>query len=511
MWSKSLEGLEEMWAQGRIETKRDGTPRLDGEKVCLDESPRKPLQNIWTDIPRIANTSRERLSYPTQKPIALLERIVRSSSNEGDTILDPFCGCGTAIAAAQKLDRRWIGIDITQLAVSLVRYRLRDSFGKDCQFDVIGEPVSLQDATALAADDTHQFELWALGLVEGRPVKPKKGADRGIDGQKNFHDEGRGGKTKKIIFSVKSGHVTVSQVRDLVGVITRERALSELQYTEKFIAFVDVLGWKFHVRGSDTGRGLSLKELCEMTDMLGKPTEREHFKKYGPTTCPQAPWIRKDLDFRITQVSDSVLISAEISPAGLINLVGHCWGACRRLLSKGIMCRGYIKRGPIYHTAEYQIGVGFSEAVEGEKQVSIFRRDADERGTPFIEVDMDVVQYVQRQSDECVKEVFSRCVETDGDLTAIFPFKGLLNFGSDDPEKDLASLNVVRGWIHRMKEHVESHIDPSNESVRQKGEQYVRMLDARLVACDRREKLIKSVMQPFPADQYTPEDYPGLF
>ena len=224
MWSKSLEVMEEMWAQGRIETKRDGTPRLDGEKVYLDESLGKPLQNIWTDIPRIANTSRERLSYPTQKPIALLERIIQSSSDEGDTILDPFCGCGTATAAAQKLGRNWIGIDITQLAISLVRYRLRDSFGKNCRFDVIGEPVSLQDAEVLAQQDPYQFQWWALGMVEARPAKQRKGADRGIDGQKNFHDEGRGGKTKKIIFSVKAGHVTVSQIRDLVGVVNREKA-----------------------------------------------------------------------------------------------------------------------------------------------------------------------------------------------------------------------------------------------------------------------------------------------
>ena len=275
----------------------------------------------------------------------------------------------------------------------------------------------------------------------------------------------------------------------------------ERQFTEKFIAFFDVLGWKFHVRDSDAGRGLSLKELCEITDMLGKPTEREHFKRYGPTTCPQAPRIRKDLDFRITRHSDSVLISAEISPAGLINLVFHCRKACMELLSKkGIMCRGYIKRGPIYHTSEYQIGVGINDVVEQEK-----------KGSPFIEIDTEVIQYVECQPDECVKKVFSGCVETVGGFTVVSPFKGFLNFGSGDPEKDLASVNVVRGWIHRMKEHVESHIDPSNESARQKGEQYVWMLDAKLAGCDRREKMIKSVMQPFPEGRFTPEYFPGIF
>ena len=165
----------------------------------------------------------ERLGYPTQKPVALLERIIQASSNEGDVVLDPFCGCGTTIAAAQKLDRRWIGIDITQLAISLIRYRLGDSFGKDCRFEVIGEPTSLPDATALAEQDPYQFQWWTLGLVKARPADEKKGADRGIDGRRYFHDE-KGGKTKQIIFSVKAGHVTVSHIRDLVGVISREKA-----------------------------------------------------------------------------------------------------------------------------------------------------------------------------------------------------------------------------------------------------------------------------------------------
>ena len=193
-------------------------------KMYLDESRGIKLQNLWDDIPVIGSQAQERLGYPTQKPERLLERIIQASSTGGATVLDPFCGCGTTTAAAQKLGRRWIGIDITQLAISLVRYRLRDSFGKNCRFDVIGEPVSLQDAQTLAQQDPYQFQWWALGLVEARPVEQKKGADRGIDGQLYFHDEGRGGKTKKIIFSVKAGHVTVSHIRDLVGVVSREKA-----------------------------------------------------------------------------------------------------------------------------------------------------------------------------------------------------------------------------------------------------------------------------------------------
>ena len=225
-WGYKKAQLEQWWAEGKIQTKKDGTPRMDGLKVYLDETEGKPLQNIWTDIPRISNTSSERLGYPTQKPEALLERIINASSNAGDVVLDPFCGCGTAIAAAQKSNRRWIGIDVTHLAIGLIKHRLRNTFGDDVTkgYEVIGEPVSAPDAAALATDDPFQFQWWALGLVGARPVEQKKGADKGIDGRLYFHDDAAGAKTKQIIFSVKAGKTSVPHVRDLRGVIEREQA-----------------------------------------------------------------------------------------------------------------------------------------------------------------------------------------------------------------------------------------------------------------------------------------------
>ena len=221
-WRYSKERMQELIRRGRVVQTNPGS--VPAYKRYLDEMPGVPLQDLWGDIKPIGSQAAERLGYPTQKPIALLDRIIQASSNEGATILDPFCGCGTTIAAAQKLNRRWIGIDITHLAISLIRYRLGDSFGKDCRFEVIGEPTSLPDATALAKQDPYQFQWWALGLVRARPTDEKKGADRGIDGRLYFHDEGKGGKTKQIIFSVKAGKVTVSHIRDLVGVLTREKA-----------------------------------------------------------------------------------------------------------------------------------------------------------------------------------------------------------------------------------------------------------------------------------------------
>lgn len=200
-WGYTIEQLEEWWNQGLILKKKNGTPRLDGLKVYLDQMPGKALQSVWTDIPRIPNTSKERLGYPTQKPQALLERILLSSSNEGDVVLDPFCGCGTAIEAAQKLERTWIGMDITHLAIGLIEYRLQNAFGDQIRdhYTVTGEPVTVQDAGQLAQENPFQFQCWALGLVGARTSEQKKGADQGVDGRLYFHDE-RAGATKQIIF-----------------------------------------------------------------------------------------------------------------------------------------------------------------------------------------------------------------------------------------------------------------------------------------------------------------------
>jgi hypothetical protein len=206
-----------------VQPKPGAVPR---QKKYLDEMPGVAVTDNWDDISPINSQASERLGYPTQKPVALLERIVTASSTEGDTVLDPFCGCGTTIAAAQKLGRRWIGIDITHLAIGLIRTRLRDSYGPEIEksYRIIGEPEDLSGATQLATDDKYQFQWWALGLVGARPIEEKKGADKGIDGRLFFHDEGASGSTKSIIFSVKGGRLKATDVRDLRGVVDREKA-----------------------------------------------------------------------------------------------------------------------------------------------------------------------------------------------------------------------------------------------------------------------------------------------
>jgi len=185
------------------------------------------LDDVWDEVdlysPWIKSFSKEKLGYMTQKPVKLLERIISVSSREGDLVLDPFCGCGTTIHAAQSLKRNWIGIDITQLAVTLLKHRLQDAFGDQISFKVVGEPVSLNEAKVLADEDPYQFQWWALSLVGARPAEQKKGSDQGIDGRLYFHDEAKG-KTKQIVISVKAGNTGVAHIRDLRGVLEREKA-----------------------------------------------------------------------------------------------------------------------------------------------------------------------------------------------------------------------------------------------------------------------------------------------
>ena len=235
-WGYKVEQLEEWWQEGRIHTKKDGTPRMDGLKVYLDEAAGKPLQNVWTDITRIANTAKERLGYPTQKPLALLKRIIKASSNPGDVVLDPFCGCGTAIDAAQGLGRRWLGIDITHLSVALMKYRLQDRHGLRAGRDyrVIGEPQDLAGARNLAEqeqDGRYQFQWWALSLIGARPQggrgssrRGKKGADGGVDGIIHFLDENRN--TRQVVVQVKSGKVSRPDIGDLRGLLDAGAAIA---------------------------------------------------------------------------------------------------------------------------------------------------------------------------------------------------------------------------------------------------------------------------------------------
>ena len=224
-WRFSQEKIDALIAEGRIFFTKNGFPRY---KRYLDEMPGMPLQDLWADkgVQPVVSWSSEGLGYPTQKPVALLERVIEASSNPGDVVLDPFCGCGTALVAAEKLKRRWIGIDITWLSIAVMKSRLATAFGLD-DIEVTGSPTEVEGARALAIDPRdgrYQFQWWALGMIDAQPVGgvKKKGADSGIDGIITFTDAGA--KLGRVIVSVKSGGVNVGMIRDLIGTLKTQQA-----------------------------------------------------------------------------------------------------------------------------------------------------------------------------------------------------------------------------------------------------------------------------------------------
>jgi site-specific DNA-methyltransferase (adenine-specific) len=235
-WRYQKETMQKLDTEGRIYYPKTKNGEYDllkrpALKRYFNEQEGSIITNAWTDINPLHSAGNERLGYPTQKPLALLERIINASSNPGDVVLDPFSGCGTCIAAAQKLGRQWIGIDITHLAIAMHKSRLKDMYALEPKRDyqVIGEPEDLQGARQLAREDRYQFQWWALSLIEARPLggsegskAGKKGADRGIDGAINFLEAK--GAVRRALVQVKSGHVNAGMIRDLKGTLERENA-----------------------------------------------------------------------------------------------------------------------------------------------------------------------------------------------------------------------------------------------------------------------------------------------
>ena len=281
-WRFSRETMEQLDAEGRIwyPTDKSKRPRL---KRYLEDSKGRLMGNVWTDIYPINSQAAERLGYPTQKPLALLERIIRASSNPGDIVLDPFCGCGTAVVAAEKLGRRWLGIDVTHLSVALVESRLKAEAGLQPgeDFHVEGTPKSLDAAQFLFDQDAFQFQFWAVGLIGAQPYgatsarkRGKRGGDNGIDGVMYFRTPG-GEMLEKCIVSVKGGeHLNPGMVRDLVGVLQREKAAMGV-----FISLHDVTsGMKQEAAKAGVyeygGRAYSKVQLMTVAELLtGKKPE----------------------------------------------------------------------------------------------------------------------------------------------------------------------------------------------------------------------------------------------
>ena len=288
-WRYSKETMQQLHDEGRIYYSGTGYPN---RKLFLDESRGVPVQDMWYDISSLSGSHKERLGFPTQKPEALLERIISASSNEGDVILDPFCGCGTAVAAAESLNRRWIGIDITHLAITLIRHRLHDAFGENLRpYEVVGEPKDLHSAESLALHDRYQFEWWALGLVDARPARDrKKGADAGIDGYINFFDD-NSGKPKRIVVQVKSGNVQRNQIATLKSDMEREKADLALFVTLKPPTgpmVNEALGAGFYAPEAFPDDNFQKVQILTIEELLGGG--RPDYPRYAPqATFQRAP------------------------------------------------------------------------------------------------------------------------------------------------------------------------------------------------------------------------------
>ncbi len=275
-WRYGKEKMEKLVAEGRVVQPSPGAvPRY---KRYLDEMKGIAIGDTWDDISAINSQAQERLPYPTQKPLALLERIIAASSNEGDVVLDPFCGCGTAVHAAQKLNRQWIGIDITHLAISLIEKRLKDAFKTGLAFEIHGTPKDLDAARDLATRDKYQFQWWAVSLVEAQPFQgKKKGADGGIDGLKFFHDVDKAG-ARKIVVSVKGGgNLKADDIRSIMAVRERDGAeialfISLEEPTRGMIA--DAASAGFYE--SATGKKYPRVQLLTIEGLLSGKQRAEH-------------------------------------------------------------------------------------------------------------------------------------------------------------------------------------------------------------------------------------------
>lgn len=273
-----------------------------------------------------------------------------------------------------------------------------------------------------------------------------------------------------------------------------------MEFKDKVIAFIDILGWSRLVENTESGAGVPLAELLRLLECLGTGNERAAFERTGSKWCPSAQHQERNLDFQVSQVSDCAIVSAEISPAGVINLLAHCWAAVLHLLEHGIMCRGYIKIGRIYHTEKHFIGTGYQGALAAERSVDAFKREADERGTPFVQIDRSVSSYIERCGDACVQEIFLRMARVDGEVAALFPFQRLKHHVvvqvpgfTLDAERQKQSNSNVRNRIRKYRASVESHIDIGNPDAVAKSKHYLAALDAQLAQCDETERLIDAI------------------
>ena len=275
---------------------------------------------------------------------------------------------------------------------------------------------------------------------------------------------------------------------------------SEPHFRDKFIAFVDILGFRSKVEEAEICEGLNLVDLLEYCSDLSQPIHVQNISEYGPIICPESRYKSRNLDYRVTQISDCVVVSSETSPAGIINLLQHVSACVFRLMTKGIMVRGYVSRGNIFHTTHQFIGTAYQTVQKKEREVKAFRLPLDETFTPFVEIDPAVVNYIRTDTDQCVLEIFGRMSKEDENgITVIDPFQRLSDLVGQNimnAEEYKKSSSIVREWIKHFMENLDSQSLRSDSRGKQKSKYYRKFLEDQLDACDAIERGLELLKKP---------------
>lgn len=285
--------------------------------------------------------------------------------------------------------------------------------------------------------------------------------------------------------------------------------MTTITFSDKFIAFIDILGFTKLVENTEKGIGLSLTELLDLIRDLGNAHDVQKIAAGGPNVCPESKRLSRDVDFCLTQISDCVVISAEVSPLGAITLIDQCFKATFRLLRKGFLCSGYVTRGKIYHTENQFIGPGYVEAYKMSGAVAAFR-EAGEDVTPFVQFAPRVAEYIHNETDACVRTIFKRLTISDGELIVISPFDRLMvETGGGSSQHDLENICTMRSIVEELKNKVMAFATPAHRSFK-KTEHYLRLLDQQIKKLDRLERWTHQSQQPYGV-RATRDILPGLF
>ena len=274
----------------------------------------------------------------------------------------------------------------------------------------------------------------------------------------------------------------------------------EPELSDKFVAFVDILGFQSKVEALERREGARLSDLLELCSKLSQEPLTKNVTDYGPIICPESRYKSRNLDYEVTQVSDCAVISIEVSPAGVINLMQHVSACVFSLMTKGFMLRGYVTRGNIHHRGSQFIGTGYQNAFRMEKEVKAFRVPLDEGSTPFVELDKSVVDYVKEETDQCVKEVFGRLTKEDADgIAVVFPFQRLSDLAGQNimnAETCRRSLRTIRRWLTDFLEKLNTQSPCTDLEANEKSRYYRRFLEEQMGECDRIEKFLCMMKEP---------------